>query len=30
MPYEKENYFNKEYESFIANKIDQLELGIQI
>lgn len=27
--YENENYFNKEYESITANKIDQLGIGFQ-
>ena len=29
MPYENEKYFNKEYESILANKINQLEVGNQ-
>jgi hypothetical protein len=29
IPYENENYYNKEYESIIAYKIDQLGIGIQ-
>lgn len=29
IPYENENYYNKEYESIIAYKIDQLGIGMQ-
>ena len=30
MPYENEKYFNKEYESILANKINLLEMVINM